>query len=117
MPRNPTIKKLRGGKKRVSFAVKMPRGAAHMLLEHPVIRRALIAERRAMLCEIVPHLKRAGFSANGIASAFGVPASALSVWLKAYAAGGIDALLLKPMGRRAPRGTQPPAFIHFTLAG
>ena len=88
---------------RLHFRYQVPRAGRLPLIDVPTFWRAVVAERRAVLCHMVPHLKRAGFSQNQIAREFDVPASALCVWVKQYERGGIEALLPRPMGRHPSR--------------
>lgn len=116
MPANPEIKKLPGGKKRVTWRGRVPRGTQRMILDLPEVRRHLVAERRAVVCEVAPHLKGAGFSQNAIARSFGISAGTLGNWLRRYQAGGVNALVPEPMGPAPAYNKTAPCLITFELA-
>jgi hypothetical protein len=100
MFKTPQHPKTRGTK---GFDLYCSRKAQTAILHLPDLQRRLVGERRAMLCEMLPHMVRAGISQNQIARAFGVPGSALSAWRIAYARGGIEAITPKP-ARRSGKG-------------
>ena len=89
------------------FPLEVPRQAQLAILNLPVVQRQLVAERRAMLCEVVLNLRVASLSQHRIARIFGACPSALSLWVRLYREGGIEALVPKQGGRRPVHGRAP----------
>ncbi len=97
------------------FPLAVPRQAQLAVLKLPVVQRQLVAERRAMLCEVVLNLRGGSMSQRHIARIFGACPSALSVWVRLYQDGGIKALLPKAMGRQPARGRATPCSLTLGL--
>jgi hypothetical protein len=91
----------------LKFGLRVPLGTQVVVLDLQQVWRDLIGERRALVCEVTPHLIKAGYSQNSVAQAFGLCSSTLSVWLNRFKEGGKSALVPKRQMPRPPRGAGP----------
>ena len=71
---------------------------------HP---RKPIRTNRELKCKIVLDIKKNGLSLLQASAKYGVSASSLSVWLKSYKEGGIDAVAVKKQQKQSPDMGRP----------